>query len=176
MMSPHRRTRAMAVFAVAAAGVLPGAAPARAADVFVEVSPSTVQAGSVVDLRAGCADNTTPAAVTSAAFGTVTVQPDNGVLTATATVPGDTAVGGYPVRLQCPDGASASTTLTVDTEARPTRGPDTGFGGTGGGDRGTILLAGGLATVVAGAVLGVSALRRRPKRGMPRTVRSQADR
>ena len=176
MMSPHRRTAAMIALATAIGGVLLSAAPARAADVFVEVNPSTVEAGFIVGLRASCTDNTVPATVQSDAFGTITVQPQGDVLTAAAMVPDGTKPGSYRVTLDCPDGRSASTMLNVVFGARPSRGPATGFGGTAGTDSGTILLAGGLATIVAGAVLGIYTLRGRPRRGMPRTVRSQADR
>lgn len=176
MMSPHRHTGAMIALAIAIGGVLLSAAPARAADVFVEVNPSTVEAGFMVGLRASCIDNTLPAAVQSDAFGTITVQPQNGALTAAALVPDGTEAGSYRVRLDCPDGRSAATMLNVVSAARPSRGPATGFGGTAGRDPGTFLLAGGLATIVAGAVLGIYTLHRRPRRGMPRSVRSQADR
>src|SRR5688572_31111213 len=44
-----------------------------AGGVWIEVDPATVDAGSVVALRADCGDNSVPATVTSNAFGTVTV-------------------------------------------------------------------------------------------------------
>jgi hypothetical protein len=176
MMSPHRRTGALFALALALGGVLLTAAPARAADVSVEVDPSIVQAGFIVGIQASCTDNTMSATVKSDAFGTVTVQPQNGRLTAAATVPQNTQPGTFRVTLECPDGNTASTTLTVASGAVPSRGPATGFGGTAATDAGTILLAGGLGTIVAGVVLGLYTMRGRPRRGMPREVRSQAQR
>jgi hypothetical protein len=145
---------------VGCAAALPVAGPAAAADVFVQLNPNTVQAGYLVGIRAGCAEKK-PARVSSPAFGMVTVQPQDGVLTAAAQVPETTGAGTYRVRLACPDGGSATTTVVVLAAGRPSRGPATGFGGTAGPGPGPYLLAGGVATTVAGAVLGVAALRRR---------------
>jgi hypothetical protein len=174
MMSLHRRVGTL--LALALGGVLLGAAPARAQTVSVEVDPSTVQAGFMVGIQASCTDNTVAATVSSGAFGTVTVQPQNGILTAAATVPANTQPGPFRVNLTCPDGKTASTTLTVTSGAVPSQGPATGFGGTAGTDLDGILLAGGLGTLVAGVVLGLYTMRGRPRRGMPREVRSQAQR
>jgi hypothetical protein len=142
-------------------GVLLAPAPARAADVFVQVNPSTVQAGFLAGVRASCTDNSRPATVQSDAFGTVTVQPQDGALTAAALVPENTRPDTYRVRLSCPDGKSASTNLIVVAAGRPTRGPATGFGGTAGGNPGGYLVAGGVAATAAGLLLGFVALRRR---------------
>lgn len=158
------RVFALVVFTVltGSAAVLLGAAPARAGDVFVQVNPSTVEAGFLVGIKASCTDNTLPATVESPAFGTVTVQPQGGQLTAAAMVPAQTRAGSYRVRLDCPDGRNATTNLNVVTAKHPTRGPATGFGGgAGGDDLGGLLVGGGLAITALGAVLGVLAVRRR---------------
>lgn len=147
--------------AVAATGAFLAGAPAYATDVFVQLNPSTVEAGYLVGIRASCGDNSAAATVESDAFGTVTVRPQYGVLTAAATVPETRAARSYRVRLTCPNGRSASTTLHVVSGNRPSRGPATGFGGTAGGHSGTLLVTGGLTAVAAGLVLGLQSLRRR---------------
>lgn len=150
----------------AVAALLLTGAPARAADVFIQVNPSTVEAGFLVGIKASCTDNTMPATAESEAFGTVTLQPQGGQLTAAAMVPAQTRAGPYRVRLNCPDGRSATTMLNVVNAKRPTRGPATGFGGAAGGDgMGGWLLGGGLAATALGAVLGVVTLRRRTRPG-----------
>lgn len=152
------------------AALLLTATPARAGDVFVQVNPSTVEAGFLVGLKASCTDNTMPATVDSPAFGTVTVQPQGGELTAAAMVPAQTKAGSYPVRLDCPDGRNATTNLIVVNAGRPTRGPATGFGGSAGGDgMDGLLVGGGVVVTALGAGLGVIALRRRvaPAGGAP---------
>lgn len=155
-------TLTVLVALIGSAVLLLGAAPARAGDVFVQVNPSTVEAGFMVGIKASCTDNTMPATVDSPAFGTVTVQPQGGELTAAAMVPEQTRAGVYRVRLNCPDGRDATTNLNVVTAKRPTRGPATGFGGAAGGDDlGGLLVGGGLAATALGAVLGVFAVRRR---------------
>ena len=68
-------------------GGRPAAPQPPAADVFVQVNPSTAEPGFLVGLKASCTDNTLPATVESPAFGTVTVQPQGGLLTAAAMVP-----------------------------------------------------------------------------------------
>lgn len=52
--------------------------PSPIVDVFVEVSPSTVQPGFLVGIKASCHDNSVPAIVASDAFGRVQVQPQRG--------------------------------------------------------------------------------------------------
>ncbi|WBB71098.1 hypothetical protein [Micromonospora sp. WMMD812] len=151
-----------------AAFVLIGAGPARAGEnTFVEVTPNSVQAGSRVHIRAGCEnDNNRQAQVESDAFGRVTVRPDNGFLTGSATVPGDKQPGDYPVNLRCQNGNTASTTLTVLNMAQPSKGPATGGGGTAvGGRTGTVLLIGGVAVVTAAVALGMAGGRRRTGAG-----------
>jgi hypothetical protein len=131
--------------------------------VFVRVTPDTAQADFLVGIDASCGDeNRRTASVESAAFGRVTVRPQNGVLTAAARVPADRRAGAYRVHLTCRNGRTATTTLRVVNRTRPSRGPATGFGGTAGGDPWpAILISGGLLAIVAGAALGAVALRQR---------------
>ncbi|MEU3453694.1 hypothetical protein ABZ671_08835 [Micromonospora sp. NPDC006766] len=138
--------------------------------VFVEVTPSTVEAGFLVGIRASCRDNSVPAIVISDAFGRVQVQPQHGLLTASPMVNERTRPGNYRVKLECPSGQTASTMLQVVKVVKPSRGPATGFGGTAGTGYGKLLVPFGLALTVAGAVVGVAAARR------PRTVRGVARR
>ncbi|MFG1652275.1 hypothetical protein ACGFIE_20335 [Micromonospora sp. NPDC049275] len=136
--------------------------PAPALDVFVEVSPSTVQPGYLVGIRASCRDNSVGATVVSDAFGAVGVQPQRGVLTAAPMVRERTRPGNYRVKLECRDGETASTMLQVvkKVPAQPSRGPATGFGGGAGGTTGKLLLPGGAALTITGLILAVMALRR----------------
>lgn len=138
----------------------PAATAARSA-VFVESNPSTVPAGDEVGLRASCDDNLTPATVTGDPFGTVTVSPRYGFLTATVRVPAGTKPGDFRLRLRCSDGAGATTTLHVVARDRPARGPATGGGGTAGNAAAPVLIGGGLAAMAGGLLLGVLTLRRR---------------
>ncbi|MFG1884856.1 hypothetical protein [Micromonospora sp. NPDC049102] len=151
-------------------GGVPGGAPqpTPVVDIFVEVSPSTVQPGYLVGIRASCRDNSIGATVVSDAFGAVGVQPQGGVLTAAPMVRERTRPGNYRVKLECRDGETASTMLQVVKSVpspHPSRGPATGFGGSAGGVTGSLLLPSGAALTVAGLVIAVVALRR------PRTVR-----
>ncbi|RKR91379.1 hypothetical protein BDK92_5774 [Micromonospora pisi] len=161
MRSPDRRAGVLLAVLVAVSGVLVTPSAAWAGDIYVQLSPSTVEAGYLVGIRASCSQNTEPATVESAAFGTVTAQPQDGFLTAAALVPEGTDSGTYRVKLNCPDGRNASTQLNVVAAGRPKRGPATGFGGATGPDAGDLLLGGGIAVTLAGAVLGLIALRRR---------------
>ncbi|MET8350290.1 MULTISPECIES: hypothetical protein [unclassified Micromonospora] len=140
----------------------PGGAPqpSPVVDVFVEVSPSTVQPGYLVGIRASCRDNSVGATVVSDAFGAVGVQPQRGVLTAAPMVRERTRPGNYRVKLECRDGETASTMLQVVKKIQPSRGPATGFGGAAGGMTGNLLLPGGAALTIAGLILAVVALRR----------------
>jgi hypothetical protein len=168
-----------ALIVLCAVGVVPRlrlSPAAQAANVFVEVTPSIVDAGFLVGLRASCGGSTAPAVVDSTAFGKVTVQPQDGFLTAAATVPDTQRSGLYTVRLSCPNGQSATTKLEVvgrngaapsptpsqtSVTSFPSRGPATGFGGTAGTDTTTLLVGGGLAAIGAGLVLGLLTLLRR---------------
>ncbi|WP_435153435.1 hypothetical protein [Micromonospora aurantiaca (nom. illeg.)] len=161
LLSHRALSSLLGLFGLVAAFVLATAPPARAGEsVFIEVTPNSVQAGSRVSLRAGCDNsNNRQAQVTSDAFGRVTLRPDNGFLTGSVTVPGNKAPGDYPVNLDCSNGNTASTMLTVLNMAQPSKGPATGGGGTA-GSRGTgsLLLVGGLVAVAV--VAGVSARRK----------------
>ncbi|MFF5181050.1 hypothetical protein ACFY2Q_23720 [Micromonospora sp. NPDC000316] len=155
-------------------GGLPVAAPQPPppVDVFVEVTPSTVQPGYLVGIRASCRDNSVGATVVSDAFGAVGVQPQRDVLTAAPMVRERTRPGNYRVKLECRGGETASTMLQVVKKVpdHPSRGPATGFGGSSGGMTGKLLLPGGAALTIAGLVIAVLALRR------PRTARGAARR
>ena len=150
-----------------AATLLVGPAPAHAQAVFIEVNPSTVLAGFTVSLRGSCGTNTDPAKVQSEAFGTVTLQPENNFLVGQATVPANKAPRGYTVRLTCPTGGSATTTLwVISATAQPTRGPNTGgaYLAHQGGPGGTAMIASGLAAASVGGVLAFWVIRRRRTR------------
>ena len=138
-----------------------GAPAAHAAAVFVETNPSTVPAGDEVGLRASCDDNLEPATVSSSLFGTVTVSPRYGFLTATVRVPSTTRPGDYQVTLRCPDKRTAATTLHVVAKVAPARGPATGGGATAPGRGAPLLIGSGLAVIAAGLVLGAMSVRRR---------------
>jgi hypothetical protein len=159
-----RRSTVPAALAAAVLGMpvaLAPGAPAHAAAVFVETNPSTVPAGDEIGLRASCDDNLTAATVASDAFGRVTVSPRYGFLTATVRVPARTKADDYRVRLSCPGGESATSTLHVIARDRPSRGPATGGGGTAGGGTAPLLIGGGLTAMVGGLLLAMLQLRRR---------------
>ncbi|MEV0004113.1 hypothetical protein AB0H28_17755 [Micromonospora sp. NPDC050980] len=162
LLSHRALSSVLGLLGLVAAFVLTTAPPARAGEsVFIEVTPNSVQAGSRVNLRAGCDNNNDrQAQVTSDAFGRVVLRSNNGFLTGSVTVPGNKAAGDYPVNLDCANGATASTMLTVLNMSQPSKGPATGGGGTAGGGRGTgsLLLVGGLVAVAV--VAGVGARRR----------------
>ena len=147
--------------AAAAAAVLFLAEPAQADGAWIEVNPSSIQAGYRVGIRASCEDNLNEATVTSDAFGQIKLLPEHGFLVGAVTIPTGTKATNYRVRLTCANGSTASTTINVLGMDRPTKGPATGGGGTASGTGGPLVLAGGVATVAVGAGLGVLALRRR---------------
>ncbi|WP_446213744.1 hypothetical protein [Micromonospora sp. IBSANI012] len=128
--------------------------------VFVEVRPSPVQPGYLVGIRASCRDNSIPATAVSDAFGRVQVHPQRGELTASAEVRERTRPGNYRVKLECRDGATASTMLQVVKSMKPSPGPHTGFGGAAGANLTGLLVPGGLALTIAGATVGIIAARR----------------
>lgn len=163
---------AAVALAVVAAVLL--AAPAYAGNAFVEVSPSTAQAGTRVNIRASCDNpNDRQAIVQSDAFGRVIVmRPQDrilssaspggqGVLTGSVVIPGSKEPGTYGVNLECDNGNTASTTLTVVNMSQPTRGPATGGGGTAGLPLGPLILAGGVTMIALGAGLGLVGIRRK---------------
>ncbi|MEH0841636.1 hypothetical protein V6U81_04465 [Micromonospora sp. CPCC 205711] len=147
--------------ALAPAPSPPDSQPSPADVVFVEVTPSTVEAGFLVGIRASCRDNSVPATVVSDAFGRIQVQPQRGELTASPMVRERTRPGNYRVKLECPNGTTASTMLQVVKAMKPSPGPHTGFGGAAGGpDLTGLLVPGGLALTIGGAVVGIVAARR----------------
>jgi len=152
---------ATTVAAAAASTLLLGPLPARADTVFIEVNPSTINAGFSVSLRASCGSTVNPATAKSSAFGTITLTAEKNFLIGTATIPSDTKPHGYPVRLTCASGSSAVTTLWVINPTKPTRGPNTGGGALAHQGKGTIMLTGGAAALLAGGGLALVALRRR---------------
>lgn len=105
-------------------------AVANAAGVWVEVSPSTIEPGLGISVRADCGENTSTATVASKAFRTLTLQPRGGLLKGETTVPLTTRAGTYGVLLTCSSGATASTTLSVVKGGAPASsiGPHTGGG------------------------------------------------
>ena len=107
-------------------------AAANSAGVFVSVSPATVNAGAKTQVQGSCGENVNSATVSSTAFGSVTLAPVGGVLTATVTVAPKTPKGTYGVRLACPTGSQAMTTLTVLNSSASAGanapGPNTGGG------------------------------------------------
>jgi hypothetical protein len=137
----------------AAAARDPAASPpaaARGAEVFVEVTPSTVQSGDQVEIQASCDGNDRQASVRSDAFGRAAVRPDNGLLTGTATVPDRKPPDTYDVILSCRNNTTANTTLTVVNMSKASRGPATGGGGTAGGGVSPLVLTGGLGVFAVG--------------------------
>ncbi|GAA1802002.1 hypothetical protein GCM10009682_24870 [Luedemannella flava] len=166
--------RGLAGVAAAALMILGPAAPAYASGVWIQVTPSTVNAGYQAKIKASCEGNTNDAQVHSKAFGTVVVKPENGTLTATVTVPESLTEGGYDVTLTCPTGSTATTTVWVlnhdesaEEEGAYTpsgSGPHTGGGflaGAGDSAAARAWLAVGAGALVAGVAFGVHALRRR---------------
>lgn len=156
---------AVAAVALGLTVLLLGPAPAQAATIFVETNPSTVRAGDEVGIRASCTDNLNAATVTGQPFGTVTVQPRFGFLTATARIPASTKPGDYKISLTCPDRKTATSTLHVVAKVEPSRGPATGGGGTAPGRNAPMLIGGGLTAMVLALALGVSSYLRRRRFG-----------
>ncbi|MFV2100764.1 hypothetical protein [Micromonospora sp. LOL_024] len=167
-LSPAAPVLAAVAPTVAAQAGAPQAAPQPGPSVFVEVSPSMVEPGHLVGLRASCHDNSVGAIVVSDAFGRVAVQPQRGLLTGTAMVKDRVLPGNYRVKLECRGGETASTMMQVVRQMKPShqpsnpsRGPATGFGGGADGVLAGLLLPGGLALTVTGMVVWVAAARRR---------------
>jgi hypothetical protein len=160
------RAATLAVLAVGLSVLFVGAGPAQAAAVFVEANPSTARPGDQITLRASCPENITAGTVTGSPFGTVTVQPQYGFLTAAVRVPTTTKVGDYTLTLFCPDKTTKTTgVLHVVALVEPTRGPATGGGGTAPGRSAPMLIGGGLTAIVVGAVLAVASILRRRRLG-----------
>jgi hypothetical protein len=140
-------------------------ASANSAGVWVRVSPTTVTAGNQTQIQASCGENANAATVQSPAFGTVALQPVNGVLGAMVTIPASTPRGTFDVRLDCRTGSHAVTTLTVlntakvPSQGQTMRGPGTGGGflANGGGEPANrtpmIWLGAGLACLLVAAAV-----------------------
>jgi hypothetical protein len=152
---------ALAAFVVGLFVLFLDAPAARAASIYLEINPSTVPAGDEVGLRGSCDDNLKAASVNSALFGSVTVNPQYGLLTATVRVPSATKPGDYRVDLNCPDKKTATAMLHVVAKVEPARGPATGGGGTAPERYAPMLIGTGLAIFGAGLALGLVTLRRR---------------
>lgn len=182
--SRSRGWRTLGALLIAAA--LSGAAGcaeavANSAGIFVQVNPATVNAGAQTQVTASCGDNVNSASVSSTAFGSQTLQPVGGVLATTATIAPDTAAGTYGVRLACPTGSQATTTLTVIGGASSAKAPGPGTGGgflagnedPGGlasepADRSPLLwLGAGLGCLLAAAAVAVRARQRATVRPAP---------
>jgi hypothetical protein len=176
MRGLHTIGRAALVALAVTAAVLLAAPAAAASSVFVEVIPNTAPAGSRIEVRASCDDpGDSTARVHSEAFGTLMVMREqdrilstasptgNDVLTGKITIPGSKASGPYEVKLECENGNTATTTLTVTgtNMSQPTKGPATGAGGTAGLSLGPLILAGGVTMIALGAGLGLVGARRR---------------
>jgi hypothetical protein len=158
------RTSVPAALAALALGVpvlFLDAAPAQAAALYVEITPTTARPGDQIGIRASCTDNINPATVTSPALGNVRVKPDTGLLTATVVLGKAVKPGDYTVELLCPDKKTATATLHVVARVEPTRGPATGGGGTAPNRSAPMLIGGGVTAVVAGLVLAAQSVRRR---------------
>ena len=144
------------------------------------MNPGTTTAGFKLSVRADCGDNSNAATVTSAAFGTLTVQPWNTLLLAEVTVPQTTKPATYEVKVTCKTGSTGTTTLTIlagdqpaaGNQAPPPPGPHTGGGFlAGGGESGggtrwfdgptTWLFGSATALLLAGLLAAASVRRRR---------------
>jgi len=156
---------ALAALAVGLSVVFLGAVPAQAASIFVETNPSTARPGDEIGIRASCTDNLTAGTVTGGPFGTVTVAPRYGFLTATARIPTTTKTGTYTLALTCHDKKTATGDLHVVAKVEPSRGPATGGGGTAAGRSSPMLIGGGLTAIVLGAALGLASFLRRRRFG-----------
>jgi hypothetical protein len=156
---------ALAALAVALLAGLPvlflQPAPAQAAAIYVETTPSTARPGDEVGIRASCTDNLTAATVSSSALGNISVKPNFGLLTATVTLSTSLQPGAYRINLVCPDKKTAATTLHVVARVTPSRGPATGGGGTAPNRSAPMLIGGGATALVAGLVLAAQSVRRR---------------
>ena len=155
-----------ASIAVAALLGAPAVAAPQSGNTFVEVNPNTAEAGSRVSIRASCDDaNNRQANVQSDAFGRVILRPDNGFLTGAATIPGNKPPGTYNVTLNCQNNNTANTTVTVVNMSKPSQGPATGGGGTASGGVRPLMLAGGLAVIGGGVLIGLVVRHRRTEMG-----------
>jgi len=150
--------------AIASVLLLSACIPANASGATVLiVSPGSIRAGFQVSVSATCADNLNPGFVTSSAFGSITLEPDHGLLMADVTIPSNTDSGTYNVNLSCASGGHSSAKLTVLNGAHPNgnRGPETGGGEMAASSGAHLALLGGLGTILAGAGIWLTLLLRR---------------
>jgi hypothetical protein len=85
----------------------------RVAGVWVTARPSSAAPGTSVTVRADCRDGGGTAMAKSDAFGPLALNPGGGALSGTTQVARRTPEGTYDVVLTCPNGARATTRLTV---------------------------------------------------------------
>jgi hypothetical protein len=137
--------------------------------VFVQVNPTMANAGSQVQITASCGENVSSATVSSTAFGSETMQVTNGTLSASVTIPANAPGGQIGVRLACPTGNQATTTITIvgASPAASVPGPNTGGGFLAGNEDTTevasepadrtplVWMSVGLASLVAAGVVAV---------------------
>ena len=167
-MRARRAAAALGTLALTGGLLLAAGAPAYADAIFVEVNPTTIQAGSAVSIRASCGAGVDAATVRSAAFGEITLVKHDDFLTATVPIPGDQQPRGYHVRLSCPSTNTATTTLWVVGMPAPTKGPHTGGGflargGTAAAGEPPVLAIGGGVTALGLALSGWFVWRRRTR-------------
>lgn len=121
-----------ALFTAAALSGGAGCAEAVASSdaISVTVSPETVNAGSQTTVTANCGASVSSATVSSTVFGSLTLQSAGGVLSATAIIPANAPSGKFGVRLACPTGNQATTTITIKgaSPGASQPGPNTGGG------------------------------------------------
>jgi hypothetical protein len=141
------------------------AAAANPIGASASADPDSASPGSHVTFQVFCATLDTSSATF---FGTtiglperipMDKEPASGVFSLTVTLPRSIAPGSYAPEMDCSDGSTATTTLTVTT--MPARGGAATGDGTTSTQTNTGLAAGGLALIAAGAAVGGIALRRR---------------
>jgi hypothetical protein len=131
------RGGARVIGALIVAGALSGTAGcaqavANSDSISVTANPTTVNAGSSVQITANCGQNVSSATVSSTAFGSQSLQAKSGSLSTTVVVLSSTPSGKFGVRVQCPNGSQAMTDITVvsvnPSAAASQPGPNTGGG------------------------------------------------
>ena len=150
---------------VATTLLMSGCAAANGSGVSIlTLNPNSIQAGFHIEIRATCGDNVNPASVSSAAFGSITLFADHGVLRAIVTIPAKTAPGVFTVSLRCASGERSSATLTVlgaHTTPNVHHGPNTGGGEMAASAGAKLALGGGLLAIIAGVGLWLASMSRR---------------
>jgi hypothetical protein len=160
-MGVRRVIRSFVVMLAVAALAGCGATAANAATILF-LNPSSIRAGFQIEIRATCGDNTNPAFVHSAAFGSVTLVPNHGILRENVTIPRSTRAGTYNVNLDCASGQHSTAKLAVIGGGfNPTHGPHTGGGEMASTTGAKIGLYGGALALLAGLGIWLAAGRRR---------------